>query len=198
MNGLAMVSALQITNLVSGSGGCATSLRALATAARGGAAVTVSSLAQPQTYSIKEFQLIVRDAPAVPAEISPFVGRSYRSSVDVWEAFRQLSAMPTEVFLVVHLDGKNRMVGMSTISVGCLNRSIVHPREVFRPAIANLTAGLLFIHNHPSGEPEPSREDIQITERLCEVGKLIGIRCLDHIIIGKGRYFSFADEGLIK
>ena len=163
--------------------------------------MTKSSLAQsgrrPQTYSIKEFQLIVRDAPAIPAEIEPFVGRQYCSSADVFEAFRQLSSMPTEVFLVVHLDGKNRMIGMSTISVGCLTRSLVHPREVFRPAIANLTAGLLFIHNHPSGEPEPSREDIQITERLCEVGKVIGILCLDHIIISKNGHFSFADEGLL-
>ena len=163
--------------------------------------MTNSSLAQsgnsPQTYSIKEFQLIVRDAPAIPAEIQPFVGRQYCSSADVFQAFRQLSSMPTEVFLVVHLDGKNRMIGMSTISVGCLTRSLVHPREVFRPAIANLTAGLLFIHNHPSGEPEPSQEDIQITQRLCEVGKLIGIRCLDHLVIGSGRYFSFADNGLL-
>jgi len=142
--------------------------------------------------------VIVRDAQAIPAEILPFVGRQYCSSADVYQAFPQLSSLTTEVFLVVHLYGKNRMARMSTISVGCLTRSLVHPREVFRPAIANLTAGLLLIHNHPSGEPEPSQEDIQITERLCEFGKLIGIRCLDHLIIGSGRYFSFADQGLIK
>ena len=64
-------------------------------------------------------------------------------------------------------------------------------------AIANLTAGLILIHNHPSGDPSPSQEDIQITERLCEVGKLIGIRVLDHVGIGADRYFSFADEGTI-
>jgi DNA repair protein RadC len=120
--------------------------------------MTNSSLAQsgnpPQTYSIKEFQLIVRDAPAIPAEIAPFVGRQYCSSASVYEAFRQLSSLTTEVFLVVHLDGKNRMVGMTTVSIGSLTRSLVHPREVFRPAIANLTSGLLFIHNHPSGETE--------------------------------------------
>ena len=151
----------------------------------------------PQHYTIKEFQLIVRDAPAIPAEIQPFVGIQYRSSMDVYRAFSQLSSMPTETFLVLHLDGKNRMVGMTTCSIGSMTASLVHPREVFRPAIANLTAGLIFLHNHPSGDPGPSSEDIQITKRLCEVGKLIGINCLDHIVIGSGRYFSFADEGML-
>ncbi len=105
--------------------------------------------------------------------------------------------MPVETFLVTHLDGKNRLVGMTTCSIGSMTSSLVHPRDVFRPAIANMTAGLIFIHNHPSGDPAPSDEDLQITRRLCEVGKLIGIKCLDHIIIGSGRYFSFADQGLI-
>ena len=148
-------------------------------------------------YTIKEFQLIVRDAPAIPAEIQPFVGIQYRSSLDVYRAFSQLSSMPAETFLVLHLDGKNRMVGMTTTSIGSMTASLVHPREVFRPAIANLTAGLIFLHNHPSGDPGPSTEDIQITKRLCEAGKLIGINCLDHIIVGNGRYFSFADEGML-
>ncbi len=106
--------------------------------------------------------------------------------------------MPVETFLGIHLDGKNRLVGMTTCSIGSMTSSLVHPRDVFRPAIANMTAGLIFIHNHPSGDPAPSDEDLQITKRLCEVGKLVGIRCLDHIIIGQGRYFSFADQGLIR
>ena len=150
-----------------------------------------------QHYTIKEFQLLVRDAPVVPAEIQPFVGIQFRCSNDIYRAFRQLAEMPVESFLVVHLDSKNRMVGMTTCSIGIMTSSLVHPREVFRTAIANLTAGLIFIHNHPSGDPAPSDEDIQITRRLCEVGELIGIRCLDHIIIGSGRYFSFADQGLM-
>ncbi len=148
-------------------------------------------------YTIKEFQLLVRDAPVVPAEIQPFVGIQFRCSNDIYRAFRQLAEMPVESFLVVHLDGKNRMVGMTTCSIGIMTSSLVHPRDVFRTAIANMTAGLIFIHNHPSGDPAPSKEDLDITRRLCEVGNLIGIRCLDHIIIGSGRYFSFADQGLI-
>jgi DNA repair protein RadC len=71
----------------------------------------------------------------------------------VYQAFRQLSELPVETFLVIHLDGKNRMVGMTTCSIGSMTASLVHPREVFRPAIANLTAGVLFIHNHPSDAP---------------------------------------------
>ncbi len=150
-----------------------------------------------QHYTIKEFQLLVKDAPVVPAEIQPFVGIQFRGSNDIYRAFRQLAEMPVESFLVVHLDSKNRMVGMTTCSIGSMTASLVHPRDVFRPAIANMTAGLIFIHNHPSGDPAPSDEDIQITKRLCEVGKVIGIKCLDHIIIGSGRYFSFADQGLM-
>ncbi len=152
---------------------------------------------QSQHYTIKEFQLLVRDAPVIPAEIQPFVGIQFRCSGDIYRAFKELATMPVESFLVVHLDSKNRMVGMTTCSIGSMTSSLVHPRDIFRPAIANMTAGLIFIHNHPSGDPAPSDEDIQITKRLCEVGKLIGIKCLDHIIIGQGRYFSFADQGLI-
>ena len=133
----------------------------------------------------------------VPAEIQPFVGVSFCSSADIYRRFKGLSEMPVEAFLVLHLDGKNKLVGMSTTSIGSMTSSLVHPRDVFRPAIANLTAGLIFIHNHPSGDPAPSQEDIQITRRLGEVGKLVGIRCLDHIVIGQGRYFSFADQGLM-
>ncbi len=89
------------------------------------------------------------------------------------------------------------MVGMTTCSSGSMTSSLVHPLDVFRPAMANRTAGLIFIHNPPSGDPVPSDEDLQMTRRLCEVGKVVGIRCLDHIVIGSGRYFSFADVGVI-
>ena len=159
--------------------------------------MTIPSLTQTNHYSIKEFQLLVKDSPVVPAAIQPFVGIQFRCSADIFRAFKELASMPVESFLVVHLDGKNRMVGMTTCSIGSMTASLVHPRDVFRPAIANMTAGLIFIHNHPSGDPEPSKEDLDITRRLCEVGKLIGIKCLDHIVIGSTSYFSFADQGLM-
>ena len=163
--------------------------------------MTISSLADssafPQTHSIKEWQLLVKDAPLIPAQIQPFAGIQFRSSLNVYQAFKQLAELPVETFLILHLDTKNRITAMTTISLGTLTSSLVHPREVFRAAIANLTSAVILIHNHPSGDPEPSREDVQITERLCEVGQLIGIRVLDHLVIGSGRYFSFADEGLL-
>ena len=155
------------------------------------------STQSPQTYSIKEFQLLVKDAPVVPAEIQPFVGIQFRSSLDVYQAFRHLSDLPVETFLILHLDAKNRIAGMTTCSIGTMTSSLVHPREVFRPAIANLTSGLILIHNHPSGDTEPSSEDIQITRRLSEVGRLIGIRVLDHLIIGDSGYFSFTDSEML-
>jgi len=160
--------------------------------------MAAQSLPQSTHYTIKEFQLLVKDSPVVPAEIQPFVGVSFRSSADIYRVFKGIAEMTVETFMVVHLDGKNRMVGMTTCSIGSMTASLVHPRDVFRPAIANMTAGLIFIHNHPSGDPAPSDEDLQITKRLFEVGKVVGIRCLDHIIIGSGRYFSFADQGLTK
>ena len=82
-------------------------------------------------------------------------------------------------------------------SIGSMTASLAHPRDIFRPAIANLTAGLIFVHNHPSGDPEPSQADLDITRRLCEVGRVVGIKVLDHVVIGSDRYFSFTDEGLI-
>ena len=86
---------------------------------------------------------------------------------------------------------------MQRVSEGSLTSSIVHPREVFRPAVLEAAAGVLFVHNHPSGEPSPSREDIEITRRLVESGKILGIRVLDHIIVGEYRYFSFTDNGML-
>jgi DNA repair protein RadC len=124
--------------------------------------------------------------------------RSFRSSADVHSYFRSaVEELQKECFWAILLDGKNRIVRIVRVSEGCLTRSIVHPREVFRPAIREAAAGILFVHNHPSGSPEPSQEDIQITQRLVETGKVVGIRILDHVIIGGYRYFSFADEGMI-
>jgi len=155
------------------------------------------SLTHSQHYTIKEFQLLVRDAPMVPAEIEPFVGTEYSSSADIYLMFHGLAEMPVETFVVLHLNTKNLLVGMTTCSIGSMDSTLVNPRDVFRTAIANLTAGVVFIHNHPSGNPDPSQEDIQITQRLCAAGRIVGIRCLDHIIIGQGSYFSFADEGYL-
>lgn len=103
----------------------------------------------------------------------------------------------TEQFLVLLLDGKNRISRRLRISEGSLSQSIVHPREVFAPAVRESAAAVIFVHNHPSGDPAPSGEDREITRRLKEAGELLGIRVLDHVIIGDGSYYSFTESGLL-
>jgi DNA repair protein RadC len=123
------------------------------------------------------------------------MGRTFQISQDVFEAYSvRLRDVKQETFTVILLDSKNRYVREETVALGSLNQSIVHPREVFRPAIQGSAASLILVHNHPSGDPSPSEEDVRVTERLVEAGKLIGIRVLDHIIVGEGRYFSFFDQ----
>ena len=104
---------------------------------------------------------------------------------------------PEEVFGVIFCDTKNNIIGSTEVSRGSLNSSIVHPREVFKRAMIANCSRIILYHNHPSGEPEPSPEDITITNRLCECGKILGIQILDHVITGHGRYFSFLEESLI-
>jgi DNA repair protein RadC len=123
-------------------------------------------------------------------------GHTYRSSSDAFYHFHErLCDYRREVFLALLLDSKNRLIREVRISEGSLNASIVHPREVFAPALKESAAAVLFVHNHPSGDPTPSREDLEITSRLKGAGDLLGIRVLDHIIIGNGAYVSLADRG---
>jgi DNA repair protein RadC len=102
-----------------------------------------------------------------------------------------------EYFLALLLDGKNRIIRRVQISEGSLNQSIVHPREVFSPAVKESAAAVIFVHNHPTGDPAPSSEDIAITRRLREAGEIMGIKVLDHIIIGDGEFVSFVERGLM-
>lgn len=102
-----------------------------------------------------------------------------------------------EYFKIILLDTKNNIKKVSEISVGSLNSSIVHPREVFSEAVVNSASSIILVHNHPSGESEPSHEDVVLTNRLDECGKMLGIKVLDHIIIGDGVFYSFKEEGLL-
>lgn len=123
--------------------------------------------------------------------------QALRTSAEVYQLLRQEAASwDREHFLVLALDGKNRLLGVETISVGTLTASLVHPREVMKGLLLANAAAFIVAHNHPSGDPTPSAEDVAITQRLREVGELLGIRLLDHVIIGDGRYRSFSDEGL--
>jgi DNA repair protein RadC len=95
------------------------------------------------------------------------------------------------------LDTKNRLACLSQISLGTLNSSYVQPREVLKVAILANAASLILVHNHPSGDPTPSREDFDVTRRIGEAAKLLGLSLLDHLVIGEGRFYSFKDEGQI-
>ena len=109
-----------------------------------------------------------------------------------------LSHLKKEVFKILLLNSANILIRDVTISEGILDSALVHPREVFKPAILESAASIILIHNHPSGETNPSPEDHRITQRLVEVGRIVGIPVLDHIILGGERYFSFHEEGLIE
>jgi DNA repair protein RadC len=123
-------------------------------------------------------------------------GEQFRSSAEVYNHYREhLGGLKKEEFHVLLLDAKNRKIKDVRISEGSLTSSLVHPREVFNPVIREAAAAVILIHNHPSGDPQPSQEDLQITRRLREVGEVMGVRVLDHVIIGKGRYISFVDDG---
>ncbi|KRQ88140.1 hypothetical protein ABG79_00310 [Caloramator mitchellensis] len=119
------------------------------------------------------------------------------SPKDVFELIGQdMRFLKKEILRLILLNTKNYVIDIKDISVGSLNSSIVHPREVFNEAIRRSSSSIIICHNHPSGDPEPSSEDINITRRLYEVGKLVGIDLLDHIIIGDGCYISLKERNL--
>jgi DNA repair protein RadC len=123
-------------------------------------------------------------------------GDKVAGSEDVFRHFRgRLSGLAQERFYVVLLDGKGRMKRELRVSEGTLTASLVHPREVFRAAIREAAAAAILVHNHPSGDPTPSPEDVALTSRLRAAGELVGIKVLDHVIVGNGRYTSFVDNG---
>lgn len=102
-----------------------------------------------------------------------------------------------EHFKLILLNPRNKIIGISTISIGTLNASLVHPREVFKDAITHSAASVVLAHNHPSGDPEPSEDDLKITKKLVDSGQILGIEVLDHIVIGKNNFCSFKERGLI-
>ena len=114
------------------------------------------------------------------------------------EVFRvmepQLAGLERERFLVLLLDGKHRLRRIEAVSEGTLTTSLVHPREVFKAAIRETAAAIIAVHNHPSGDPEPSPEDLEVTRRLRRAGRLLGIPLLDHVVVGKGRYVSLRER----
>ena len=132
----------------------------------------------------------------VPGNVRPDPPVLIRDSSRAATILRPLfHGLDREQFLVACLDAKHAIIGVNVVSIGSLSFSIVHPREVFKPAILLNSAAIICAHNHPSGHPEPSSEDRVLTARLRQAGDLIGITILDHIILGDDRTYSFADQG---
>ncbi len=153
--------------------------------------------AKPRTLKFKQIKAVY-ETLSIKEEISRYLPPMTRftAPLQIFQTFSFLQHETKEYFLTLHLDGKNRIVAIEIVSIGSLNQSIVHPREVFKTALLSSAAALVLIHNHPSGDPTCSREDREITRRLKEAGELLGIRILDHIIIGE-TYASFVEQGLI-
>lgn len=126
-------------------------------------------------------------------------GARFSAPADVYQHGRTLGLedLGFEQFWIVMLDGKNRVMESVLVSQGSLTGAIVHPREVFCPAVRSRAAGVVFLHNHPSGDPTPSLDDVEITERLCAVGRILGISVHDHVIVGRCGYVSFVERGLL-
>jgi DNA repair protein RadC len=125
-------------------------------------------------------------------------GAPMRSPRDVFAAFgARLQDLPVEEFHVAVLDSQHRLERDITVTRGILNSSLVHPREVFREAIAERAAAIILVHNHPSGDPTPSADDRLVTEQLVAAGRLLDIPVHDHVVVGRGRYVSFAEAGLL-
>ena len=124
--------------------------------------------------------------------------RTISSPKDAYEMIKeQLEGLDREQFIIACLNTKNEPTNISVVSVGTLNKAIVHPREVFKTAILSNAASIMAFHNHPSGETTPSQQDIQLTNRLYEAGELIGIKLLDHLIIGDGTFTSLKEKGYL-
>ena len=144
-------------------------------------------------YRIPRYRVCLVREGSHPSEV-----KSINSPADAYSLLRTyLDGADREHFVAVLVDTKNKVIGINTVSVGALNTTIVHPREVFKPAVLCNAAGVLLAHNHPSGDATPSEDDMKTTRRLRVAGTILGITVLDHIIVGEDGYFSFKAQGLI-
>jgi len=119
------------------------------------------------------------------------------SPKDIWDELKDIRDNKKEHFVIFFLDSKNQEIKREIISVGTLDANLVHPREVFEPAVKHLAAQVIIAHNHPSGDPAPSKEDVEITKQLVGAGKLLGIEIKDSVIVGKTGHFSFKEHKLL-
>lgn len=141
-----------------------------------------------QGYKVRTKLVIEGDSEYKPMRFS--------TPAEVYQAFKNLAESDKERFYSIHLDSKNKVLGVEMVSQGSLDSSPVHPREVYKSALLSSAAGIIFVHSHPSGDPDPSESDRRITEQLLQAGELMGICVLDHVIVGRDGYYSFSERDL--
>ena len=146
-------------------------------------------------YSIPGFRIALVREPGVKLAERP----SLRCAGEAAPLLAQyIGEADREVFVIAMLTVRHRIIGLHTVSVGCLTSAVVAPREVFKPAILAGAAALLLTHNHPSGDPDPSAEDVALTRRLAAAGTILGIEVLDHLVLGEaGRFVSLRERGVL-
>ena len=154
--------------------------------------------------ALDQHQLGIYDVPRYTISLIKEAASTFHAktrcqfSEDVYRYFKDICEnQDREHLYALFLDTKHVPIGMNHVAMGTLSTTIVHPREVFKCAILLNAACLVIVHNHPSGDPSPSHEDRALTTRIADAGKLLGIALLDHVVIGSGRYFSFADQGAL-
>jgi len=140
-------------------------------------------------YELKTVEMIVSERKKEPVKIT--------NPIDTYLALKRYQNKRQEHFLILTLNGAHFVIAIRIISIGLVNRTIVHPREVFAPAITDNAVAIILAHNHPSGQTYPSNDDLEITKRLVSAGQILGIEIVDHVIIGKDNYYSFLEYGLI-
>jgi len=155
----------------------------------------IDGIGAHSAFGIKLVQEVAREFLKAKTLDQPF----YTSSQEVFDyLYHAMRDLKKEVFKVIHLNSQNQIIDTVDLSQGTVNSSSVSPREVIEGAIKSNAAALIFVHNHPSGNPEPSKSDKGLTRELVYAGRIMRLRVLDHIIIGNNRYYSFAGEGLIE
>jgi DNA repair protein RadC len=153
----------------------------------------------PQQESAKTYRIPRQRLSLIRDGSLQSTWRHFGNSLDAFNFAREqlYPDADREQFHVLMLDSKNQLIGVNLVSQGSLSTSVVCPREVYKAAILANSAAVILLHNHPSGCPEPSQEDRNCTSRLVQAGKVLGIRVLDHVVIGQEAFFSFADSGLL-
>ncbi|AET70598.1 DNA repair protein radc [Desulfosporosinus orientis DSM 765] len=154
----------------------------------------IHGLGKAKSAELKAALELGRRSVSVDPMSRPVVNSPQDVAHIVMEEMRYLDR---EHFRVLSLSTKNHVLGITSISIGSLNSSIVHPRECFKEAIRRNSNAIILLHNHPSGDPTPSQEDVEVTRRLAEGGKILGIEVIDHVIIGDNRYISLKERGII-